>query len=80
MCIILGAKSYLFRLQGAILREVHTIHPYTKYIVRFSRTRSLWTTYCHICLYTQPRKYKQLRACKTIGSILYVLLLRGLEL
>ena len=27
----------------------------------FTCTRSRWTIYCHRCLYTQSRKYKQLR-------------------
>jgi hypothetical protein len=63
--IILGGNSYLFRQQGAILREVYATHPYTRYIARFIRTMSIWTTYmyCHICLYTQP---ENINSCERV--------------
>jgi hypothetical protein len=46
---MLDANCYIFRHQGAILKE-YTVYPYTTYDVCFSWTRSLRIAYCHRCL------------------------------
>ena len=37
------------------------------YVVCLSRMKSLWITYYHRYLYTQPRKYRQLQMCNRRG-------------
>ena len=45
------------------IQQQYTIYRHMRYVICFGWTRSHWILYCQRCLYTQPRKYKQLGKC-----------------
>ena len=53
------------------LRQQYTTYPDMRYVTCFNWTRSHWILYCQRCLYTQPRKYKQLVTCNRRVPLLY---------
>jgi len=52
--------------------------PYHEMCRTVCRTRSLWIIYCCRCLCTQPRKYKRLRTCTRLGSLMYGVLITAI--
>ena len=60
------------------LQQQYSIYPYMRYVIWFSWTRSHWILYCQRCLYTQPRKYKQLGKCNRRVPLLYAVVITAI--